>query len=192
MARGANGQTATFPVCENRHSRGILAQTVMPARVPEQTATQARAYATQIINALQYVGVLCIEFFVLEDGSVVANEMAPRPHNSGHATIDACWSNQFEQQLRCMTGQPLADTTQHSPAVMLNLLGDIWFDGETYRDPDWQSVLAVPGVKLHLYGKAQARRARKMGHITCLGKTLEEALKRAKTVAEILNLPEPN
>ena len=91
-----------------------------------------------------------------------------------------------------MTGQPLADTTQHSPAVMLNLLGDIWFDGETYRDPDWQSVLAVPGVKLHLYGKAQARRARKMGHITCLGKTLEEALKRAKTVAEILNLPEPN
>lgn len=192
VARGANGQTATFPVCENRHSRGILAQTVMPARVPEQTATQARAYATQIINALQYVGVLCIEFFVLEDGSVVANEMAPRPHNSGHATIDACWSNQFEQQLRCMTGQPLADTTQHSPAVMLNLLGDIWFDGEMYRDPDWQSVLAVPGVKLHLYGKAQARRARKMGHITCLGKTLEEALKRAKTVAEILNLPEPN
>lgn len=191
IARGADGQTATFPVCENRHSRGILAQTVMPARVPQQTSIKALAYATQIINALRYVGVLCIEFFVLEDGSVVANEMAPRPHNSGHATIDACWSNQFEQQLRCMTGQPLADTTQHSPAVMLNLLGDIWFDGDTYRDPDWQKVLAVPGVKLHLYGKTQARRARKMGHITCLGQTLEQALERAKNVAAILNLPEP-
>lgn len=191
VARSHNGQTATFPVCENRHKNGILAVTVMPARVSDEISNQARQYATQIVDALHYVGVLCVEFFVLEDGSIVANEMAPRPHNSGHATIDACWSNQFEQQLRCMTGQPLADTTQHSPAVMLNLLGDIWFDGDKHREPDWSKVLAVPGAKLHLYGKAQARKARKMGHVTCLGHTIEEALQRAREVAEILNLPEP-
>lgn len=191
VARSVNGQTATFPVCENKHRNGILAVTVMPARVSEAISTQARRYATQIVDALHYVGVLCVEFFVLEDGSLVANEMAPRPHNSGHATIDACWSNQFEQQLRCMTGQPLADTTQHSPAVMLNLLGDIWFDGDKPKQPQWSAVLAIPGVKLHLYGKAQARHARKMGHVTCLGHTIEEALDRAKKVAKILNLPEP-
>ncbi len=192
VARGADGQTATFPVCENLHRRGILAVTVMPARVPEETALKAREYATAIVDALHYVGVLCVEFFVLQNGEIVANEMAPRPHNSGHATIDACWSNQFEQQLRCMTGQPLADTTQHSPAVMLNLLGDLWFDeDDNPKEPDWQKVLAVPGAKLHLYGKAQARHARKMGHITCVGKTLEEALQRAQMVARILGLPEP-
>lgn len=191
VARSYNGQTATFPVCENRHRNGILAVTVMPARISETISDQARQYATQIVDALNYVGVLCVEFFVLEDGTLVANEMAPRPHNSGHATIDACWSNQFEQQLRCMTGQPLADTTQHSAAVMLNLLGDIWFDGENHREPDWSSVLAIPGVKLHLYGKAQARKARKMGHVTCLGKTIQEALQRAQDVAKVLGLPEP-
>ena len=191
VARSYNGQTATFPVCENRHRNGILAVTVMPARISETISDQARQYATQIVDALNYVGVLCVEFFVLEDGTLVANEMAPRPHNSGHATIDACWSNQFEQQLRCMTCQPLADTTQHSAAVMLNLLGDIWFDGENHREPDWSSVLAIPGVKLHLYGKAQARKARKMGHVTCLGKTIQEALQRAQDVAKVLGLPEP-
>ena len=191
VARSHDGQTATFPVCENKHRNGILAVTVMPARVSDEVSAKARQYATQIVDALHYVGVLCVEFFVLKDGSLVANEMAPRPHNSGHATIDACWSNQFEQQLRCMTGQPLADTTQHSPAVMLNLLGDIWFDGENRREPDWSAVLAVPGAKLHLYGKAQARKARKMGHITCVGKTIEEAMQRAKACAKILDLPEP-
>lgn len=191
VARSSSGQTATFPVCENRHKNGILAVTVMPARVSDSISTQARQYATQIVDALHYVGVLCVEFFVLDDGSIIANEMAPRPHNSGHATIDACWSNQFEQQLRCMTGLPLADTTQHTPAVMLNLLGDIWFDGDKQHEPNWSAVLAVPCVKLHLYGKTQARRARKMGHITCLGHTIEEALDRAKQVAKILNLPEP-
>ena len=191
VARSYNGQTATFPVCENRHRNGILAVTVMPARISETISDQARQYATQIVDALNYVGVLCVEFFVLDDGTLVANEMAPRPHNSGHATIDACWSNQFEQQLRCMAGQPLADTTQHSAAVMLNLLGDIWFDGENHREPDWSSVLAIPGVKLHLYGKAQARKARKMGHVTCLGKTIQEALQRAQDVAKVLGLPEP-
>ena len=192
VARGFDGQTATFPLCENTHRHGILAVTVMPARVPEETSQKAQQFATQIVDALHYVGVLCVEFFVLENGDVVANEMAPRPHNSGHATIDACWSNQFEQQLRCMTGQPLADTTQHSPAVMLNLLGDLWFDAEDNpKVPDWSKVLAVPGAKLHLYGKAQARHARKMGHVTCLGRTLEEALERARDVARILGLPEP-
>ena len=191
VARGHNGQTATFPVCENLHRSGILAVTVMPARVDNETSQRARQYATQIVDALGYIGVLCVEFFVLKNGDVVANEMAPRPHNSGHATIDACWSNQYEQQLRCMTGQPLADTTQHSPAVMLNLLGDIWYEGETMREPAWDKVLAIPGAKLHLYGKAQARRARKMGHVTCLGRTMEEALACAKQVASVLGLPEP-
>lgn len=191
VARGADGQTATFPVCENLHRSGILAVTVMPARVEEETSQKARQFATQIVDALGYIGVLCVEFFVLKNGDIVANEMAPRPHNSGHATIDACWSNQYEQQLRCMTGQPLADTTQHSPAVMLNLLGDIWYEGEEMREPAWDKVLAIPGAKLHLYGKAQARRARKMGHVTCLGRTMEEALNCARQVADVLGLPEP-
>ena len=182
----------TFPVCENHHRNGILAQTVIPARVPEPAAQAARRYAATIAETLQYEGVLCIEFFVLEDGSVIANEMAPRPHNSGHATIEACETSQYEQQVRAMTGMPLGETTLVTPTVMLNILGDAWFDDEgSRREPDWQGVLALPGVKLHLYGKTEARRGRKMGHVTVIGKTVEEALERAKAAARVLGLPQP-
>lgn len=192
VARNTRGETATFPVSENFHRNGILAVSVLPARIDEDTASRARAYAERIADALKYVGVLCIEFFVLEDGSLLVNELAPRPHNSGHATIDACVTSQYEQQVRTMAGLPLGSTEQHSPAVMLNILGDEWFDADgQFREPDWAGVTAVPGAKLHIYGKAEARRARKMGHVTVLGKTLEDAMNRACQVARILNLPEP-
>ena len=164
----------------------------MPARVPQAVADKARAYAEKIAHALEYRGVLCIEFFVLADDTLVANEMAPRPHNSGHATIEACVTSQFEEQVRAMTGMPLGPTDLVQPAVMLNILGDVWFDADDKkREPDWKSVLAVPGAKLHLYGKKDARHARKMGHVTCVGKTLDEALVCAKRVAAILGLPAP-
>lgn len=192
VARNRQGETATFPVSENKHRNGILAVSIMPARVPEKIAELARSQTCRIAETLEYVGVLCVEFFVLKDGSLLVNEMAPRPHNSGHATIDACVSSQYEQQVRTMTGLPLGDTTQHSPSVMLNILGDEWYDENgNRREPDWEGVLAVPGAKLHIYGKTEACRARKMGHVTVLGSTLEEALERARRVSSILRLPEP-
>ena len=192
VARNQQGETATFPVSENKHRNGILAVSILPARIEEKIANLARQQAQDIATALSYVGVLCVEFFVLEDGRLLVNEMAPRPHNSGHATIEACVSSQYEQQVRTMAGLPLGDTTQVSPAVMLNILGDEWFDeNDQHREPDWASVLAVPGAKLHIYGKEEARCARKMGHVTVLGKTLVEALERARKVSEILKLPEP-
>lgn len=192
VARGLDGSAVTFPVFENHHKNGILAETVVPARVPLAVADKARAYAEKIAHALEYRGVLCIEFFVLADDTLVANEMAPRPHNSGHATIEACVTSQFEEQVRAMTGMPLGPTDLVQPAVMLNILGDVWFDADDKkREPDWKSVLAVPGAKLHLYGKKDARHARKMGHVTCVGKTLDEALVCAKRVAAILGLPTP-
>ena len=121
---------------------------------------------------MNYVGVLCVEFFVLDDGRLLANEIAPRPHNSGHYTIDACVGSQFDQQARVLAGQPLGDSSLLAPSVMLNVLGDVWYDGDRKREPDWPSVLAVPGAKLHLYGKSDARRGRKMGHVTCVAATL--------------------
>ncbi|MFU0841535.1 MAG: N5-carboxyaminoimidazole ribonucleotide synthase [Burkholderia sp.] len=193
VARNEHGETATYPVCENHHRHGILAVTVMPARIPGATAAKARGYAETIAKALHYVGVLCIEFFVLEDGSLLVNELAPRPHNSGHATIDACVTSQYEQQVRTMTGLPLGSTEQHSFAVMLNILGDEWFDENgSQREPDWAALAAVPGAKIHLYGKDAVRRARKMGHVTLLGRTPEEAMERARAAARILHLPEPD
>lgn len=192
VTRSLTGQIETFPVCENRHKNGILAQTVIPARVKDSIADQARVYAARIAGALEYVGVLCIEFFILKDDTIVANEMAPRPHNSGHATIEACETSQFEQQVRAMTGMPLGQTTLVTPAVMLNILGDVWFDEKgQMREPAWDKVLAVSGAKLHLYGKAQARRARKMGHVTVIGSTVDEALSRAKQVAAVLGMDQP-
>ena len=193
VARNEHGETVTYPVSENHHRRGILAVSVLPARIPEATAAKARGYAETIAKALRYVGVLCIEFFVLEDGSLLVNELAPRPHNSGHATIDACVTSQYEQQVRTMTGLPLGSTEQHSFAVMLNILGDEWFDESgREREPDWAALAAVPGAKIHLYGKDAVRRARKMGHVTLLGRTPEEAMERARAAARILHLPEPD
>lgn len=190
ICAGADGETKVFPVCENHHRGGILAYTVMPARISPELAARAQEYARRIAQALEYTGVLCVELFVLEDGTIVANELAPRPHNSGHATIEACVTSQYEEQVRIMAGLPLGDTTQLSPVVMLNLLGDLWFNEDgTHAEPDWEALLARPGVKLHLYGKAEARRKRKMGHVTVLGSSVPEAVARAAEAARTLRLP---
>lgn len=193
VARNSHGETATFPVSENVHRNGILAVSILPARISEDTAMRARGYAAQIARALNYVGVLCVELFILDDDTILVNELAPRPHNSGHATIDACVTSQYEQQVRTMAGLALGSTEQHSYAVMLNILGDEWFDEQgVKREPDWAGVTAISGAKLHIYGKADARRARKMGHVTCIGQSAEEAMARAREAARILHLPEPD
>ena len=177
-ARGDDGQAVVYPIAENVHRDGILFTTTVPGpNVSADCARRAQAAALEIIARLEYVGVLCVEFFVLKDGSLVVNEMAPRPHNSGHYTIDACVTSQFAQQVRAMAKLPLGDARQHSPAVMLNILGDLWFDGDadTLREPAWQQVLALPGANLHLYGKDDPRRGRKMGHVTFVAPTLAQA-----------------
>jgi 5-(carboxyamino)imidazole ribonucleotide synthase len=192
VARGADGASACFPVCENEHRDGILARTWLPARIDEATAQGARALAVRIAVGLDYVGVLCVEMFETADGRLLVNEIAPRPHNSGHATIEACASSQFGQQARALAGLPLGDARLLSPAVMLNLLGDLWFDERGLpREPDWARVLAVPGACLHLYGKSEARRGRKMGHLTCLGETIGAAGRCAEQAARILGLDMP-
>ncbi|MGE5089642.1 MAG: 5-(carboxyamino)imidazole ribonucleotide synthase [Candidatus Levyibacteriota bacterium] len=193
VARGDNGEVATWPVAENRHRDGILDVSIAPARVGADVAARARATATAVANALDYRGVLCVEMFVAAGDRLLVNEIAPRPHNSGHYTIDACVTSQFEQQARVLAALPLGDTSQHTPAVMVNLLGDIWFgaDGQREpREPDWTRVLGHSAAKLHLYGKRDARRGRKMGHVTCLGATLEQALATARAVKRELAIPE--
>jgi 5-(carboxyamino)imidazole ribonucleotide synthase len=190
VARGADGQVVHLPVQQNLHRDGILAVTQVPASdVPADVQCAAVAAAQRLAEAVEYVGVLCVEFFVLQDGSLVANEMAPRPHNSGHCSIDACDVSQFELQVRTMTGAPLVAPRQHSPCVMLNLLGDLWFrHGERETAPDWRSVLALPGVHLHLYGKATARPGRKMGHVTVTASTAFAARSVALQVAQVLGI----
>lgn len=190
-ARGANGQSVVYPIAENVHRDGILFTTTVPSpNVGAECAERAQAAALAIIARLGYVGVLCIEFFVLRDGSLVVNEMAPRPHNSGHYTIDACITSQFAQQVRAMARLPLGDARQHSPAVMLNLLGDAWFaDGsDEPREPAWDALLALPGANLHLYGKREARRGRKMGHVTFVAPTLEEARENLRRACRVLGI----
>jgi len=191
VARGRDGAVTTFPVSENEHRGGILAVSLVPARIDAALAQKARSAAVAVAAALDYVGVLCVEFFVLADGRLLANEIAPRPHNSGHYTIDACVSSQFDEQARVLAGHPLGDATLLAPAVMLNLLGDVWFEGGRRREPDWAGVLAVPGAKLHLYGKSEARRGRKMGHVTCVAASLDAALARARRVAAVLGIDAP-
>lgn len=188
-ARDATGKIEIFPVGENTHRNGILAVTQLPARISPALAQRARESAGKIIAALDYVGVLCVEFFVLSGDRLIANEMAPRPHNSGHHTIEACKTSQFEQQVRICAGLPLGSTELLSPAVMLNVLGDAWWArSDTPEEPDWQAVQAQPGVFLHLYGKSEPRVGRKMAHVTCLGSTIQEARRRAEVVADILGL----
>ena len=191
-ARNAMGEATTFPVSENEHRDGILAVSIMPARISQEQADKARSIAKHIVNSLDYVGVLCVEFFILENGEIIVNELAPRPHNSGHATIEGCISSQYDQQVRAMTNMPLGDTTQIQYTVMLNILGNLWFkpDGNKF-EPDWDKVLAFPHAKLHLYGKLDARKGRKMGHITCVGSTPEEAMKCALQVCDAIGLPKP-
>jgi len=190
LARGHDGATAVFPVACNVHCDGILATTTVGERIEPALVHQAADAALRIAAGLGYGGVLCVEFFVLTDGRLLVNEIAPRPHNSGHYSLDACVTSQFDQQVRVMAGLPLGDTGLLSPAIMLNILGDVWFNAaDTQREPDWAGVLAVPGTQLHLYGKHDARRGRKMGHVTCLGGTIEDARARAVQVAAVMGMP---
>src|SRR5690625_606581 len=190
LVRGADGLVRYFDPAHNEHRDGIL----VVSRIREQAHPlydQAQKIAQKIAAAADYVGVLCVEFFVLADGRLVANEIAPRPHNSGHHTIEACLSSQFEQQVRALAGLPLGATTLQQPAVMVNILGDSWFldsHSTAPQTPDWSAVLAVDGVFLHLYGKAEPRRGRKMGHLTVLGHSIEQAQQRAAQAAAVLGI----
>ena len=192
LARDRRGVIVHLPVQQNLHSDGILAVTQVPAPdIPAAVGEEAVRMAARLAQELAYVGVLCVEFFLLEDGSLVANEMAPRPHNSGHYSIDACDLSQFDLQVRVLAGMPLVPPRQHSAAVMLNLLGDLWFTSPTSaaRTPDWVGVLALPGMHLHLYGKSEPRRGRKMGHLTVTAAEPLLALARAREAAALLGLP---
>ncbi|HEY4080492.1 MAG TPA: 5-(carboxyamino)imidazole ribonucleotide synthase [Burkholderiaceae bacterium] len=190
-ARNARGELVQFPVQQNLHRDGILAVTEVPAPSASLALqAEAAAAAARITAAMQYVGVLCVEFFVLDDGRLVVNEMAPRPHNSGHYTLDACDVSQFDLQVRAMTGLPLTQPRLHSPTVMLNLLGDLWFDASgQQRTPDWAAVLALPGAHLHLYGKQEARAGRKMGHLNITARTADEVQTTARRACALLGLP---
>ena len=191
VARGADGELVHFHPQLNLHRDGILAVTqVFEGNLPLPSVEQAVAAIKAIADQLQYVGVLCVEFFVLDDGSLVVNEMAPRPHNSGHYTLDACDLSQFELQVRALTGLPLVTPRHHSPAIMLNLLGDLWFDAAGRPvTPAWREVLALPGAHLHLYGKLDARKGRKMGHLTLTGESVEAVRATALKAASLLGIP---
>jgi len=191
VARTEQGETTTWPVAENWHRDGILDVSIIPARVPSELTSAARDIATAIAEKLDYRGVLCVEMFVTTDDTLLVNEIAPRPHNSGHYTIDACMTSQFEQQVRVLAALPLGDVRQIEPAVMVNLLGDIWFEGAeaAAREPDWTRVLRHPAAKLHLYGKKEPRRGRKMGHVTCVAPSLAEALGTARAIKLELGIP---
>ncbi len=184
LARNQSDEIAFFPLAENQHRHGILDISIVPARVPDSLAETARQMAAGLARGLDYVGVMAVELFVLRGddnthGRIVFNEMAPRPHNSGHYTLDACASDQFQQQVRALCGLPLGDARLLTPAVMVNLLGDVWFGDPAQAEPRWDVLLKHPGVQLHLYGKAEARPGRKMGHYNCLAATLEDALQLA-------------
>jgi 5-(carboxyamino)imidazole ribonucleotide synthase len=176
LVRGEDGGIVPFPAGENTHRRGILDTTVVPARVPDSAAAEAARLAGQVATKLGYVGVLGVELFVACGGRLFVNEIAPRPHNTGHYTLDACSVDQFEQQVRALCGLPLGRPALLSPVAMVNLLGDVWANGI----PRWDRALALPGVKLHLYGKDEPRPGRKMGHLNCLAATPDEALALAR------------
>ena len=193
VARGADGQMVNFPVQSNLHRDGILAVTnVYDGAVPLDVAAQAVAATRAIADGLHYVGVLCVEFFLLEGGQLVVNEMAPRPHNSGHYTMNACDQSQFELQVRTLAGLPLTQPRQHSSAIMLNLLGDLWPEvtptGKGPTTPAWAQVLALPGTHLHLYGKLSARPGRKMGHLNITGATPKAVRATALQAAALLGI----
>ncbi len=190
VARGRDGHVVHLPVQRNLHRGGILAVTeVHEGNLPPGQARQALAAAKSVADGLDYVGVLCVEFFVLQDGALVVNEIAPRPHNSGHYSQNACDVSQFELQVRAMAGLPLVQPRLHSPAIMLNLLGDLWFrDGDGPATPPWDEVLALPGCHLHLYGKRDAKRGRKMGHLNVTGATPGAVRATALKAAAILGI----
>ena len=183
-ARGADGQVALYPPFENRHRNHILDLTTVPAAIPPAAAAQAAEITRTILEALQYVGVLCVEFFLGTDGELLVNELAPRPHNSGHLTFDAAVTSQFEQQVRAICGLPLGSPDMPRPAAMVNLLGDLWAEGE----PNWAAACRFGDVKLHLYGKTDPRPGRKMGHLTAAGRTVHEAQDRVIAARDALIL----
>lgn len=176
LARGDDGAIEAFPPGENVHTNGILDTTTVPARFPDPLVTEARRLAGRVAERLGYTGVLGVELFIANGGMLYVNEIAPRPHNSGHFTQDAATVCQFEQQVRTLCGVPLARPRLLSPVCMVNLLGDLWKAGT----PDWGAVLVLPGVKLHLYGKKEPRPGRKMGHLNCLAGTASEATTLAR------------
>lgn len=182
VARSATGETAVFPPAENQHANGILDVSIVPARVDPSILTDAMQMAATLIEKMQYVGVLAVEFFVLDTHTLVVNEMAPRPHNSAHFTLDATLTSQFEQQVRTLCNLPPGRTELIKPCVMVNLLGECWHKGE----PNWEAILNAPNVKLHLYGKQEARPGRKMGHYTVLHDTVTDAFKQANAIKETL------
>ena len=195
VARGWDGSVVSFAPQRNVHVDGILAVThAYPSNLPVSQSIRAQAATESIAHHINYVGVLCVEFFLVDDGSndggLIVNEMAPRPHNSGHYTMDACDMSQFDLQVHAVAGLPLRQPRQHSPAIMLNLLGNVWFDAHSQpRTPDWQAVLALPGTHLHLYGKPDARPGRKMGHLNVTGGDVETVRATATQAAKILGLP---
>ena len=187
LARGIDGQTITYPIAENIHQNGILDISMVPARIDQNLSNQVVTTATQIASALEYIGVMAVEFFISE-GKLLVNEIAPRPHNSGHYTLDATVTSQFEQQVRAICGLTLGDTRLMSPVVMVNLLGDLWTDG---NPPAWDTLLSHANAKLHLYGKREARPGRKMGHYNVLASKLERALSLATDIKRQLgNTPD--
>jgi 5-(carboxyamino)imidazole ribonucleotide synthase len=194
VARGWDGEIVNFPVQRNLHRDGILAVTdAYEGNLPSALAQQAVDAAKSIADQLQYVGIMCVEFFVVQDAqghsTLVVNEMAPRPHNSGHYTMDACDVSQFDLQVRTLAGLPLLQPRQHSPAIMLNLLGDLWVNAKgTHAAPPWDQVLALPGTHLHLYGKLRASQGRKMGHLTLTGASIEQVRATASQAARLLGM----
>lgn len=184
VARGFDNALRSFPAAENLHANGILDISIIPANVSQEIIQRANEITIRVAEKLDYRGVLCVEFFVLADDQLVINEIAPRPHNSGHYTIDACVTSQFEQQVRTLCGLSLGSTEMHCAAVMVNLLGDLWQSA----DPNWQQLLQHPFAKLHLYGKREARPGRKMGHFTVLDKTAETAMEQALEIKQLLNM----
>ena len=195
VARGWDGSVVSFAPQRNVHVDGILAVThAYPSNMAVAQSIRAQTTTESIAKHVNYVGVLCVEFFIVDDGSehggLIVNEMAPRPHNSGHYTMDAYDVSQFDLQVHAMAGLPLPKPRQHSPAIMLNLLGDVWFDSNGQaRTPDWQAVLALPGTHLHLYGKLDARPGRKMGHLNITGVDVDTVKTVARQAADILGLP---
>ncbi len=184
-ARGLDGSFAHYGLLENLHQHHILDLTIAPGRLDPSLEPEAIEIARSILDALDVAGVLCVEFFVTKTGKLLVNELAPRPHNSGHVTYDNCTTSQFEQQLRAICGLPLGSTRRLCPAAMANLLGDLWHGGE----PQWQNALAYRDVKLHLYGKAQPRPGRKMGHLTALADTAQDAVHQARAARAALTEP---
>ncbi len=196
LGRNKSGESKCFPVVENTHVDGILFQSFAPANVPEDLAKSAQVAAIRMADKLGYVGVMAVEFFVTKKGELLINEMAPRTHNSGHFTMDACVTSQFEQQVRMICGLPFGNTTLLSPVVMTNMLGDLWGKSAEAADnkkaprsirPKWQNLLSSHSSKLHLYGKLDARISRKMGHFNTLSDDLEKAHQKANQIFK--NLP---